>query len=157
MKLLILTSISKAYAKSDETVHSSGVMGVTGVADDSSSCRATSMAEATSLAADGAIRCFGGATTVGPKEMDSRVAVIELSRRTKRPPLEGATMDRPDMVNALKMGGGECSLLRINRLWIRYYSLAGGSSFKAEHVGVVEVIFHGVPQTGGVTVETVDR
>lgn len=81
---------------------------MTGVADDSSSCRAISMAEATSLAADGAMRCFGGATTVGPKEMDSRVAVIELSRRTKRPPLEEATIDEPDMVNALNMEGGDC-------------------------------------------------
>ena len=105
---MILTSISKAYAKSDETAHSSGVIGVTDVADDSSSCRATSMAEATSLAADGAMRCFGGATTVGPNEMDSRVAVIELRRRIKRPPLEGATMDGPDMVNTLKMEGGYC-------------------------------------------------
>lgn len=39
----------------------------------------------------------------------------------------------------------------------KYYFLAGGSSFKPEHFGEVDVTFQGVPRTGGVTVETVDR
>jgi hypothetical protein len=40
---------------------------------------------------------------------------------------------------------------------MRHSLLVGGSSFKPEHVGVVDVTFQGVPRTGGVTVETVDR
>jgi hypothetical protein len=53
-----------------------------GDADVSSDCLANPMAEATSDTSDGAIRCLGGTTTVGPELMSASLeASMELSRR----------------------------------------------------------------------------
>jgi hypothetical protein len=57
------------------------------------------IAAATSEASEGAMRCFGGTTTVGPLESESRVASLELRRRAKRFDDEG--MMRLDMVELI--------------------------------------------------------
>ena len=82
-------SISKANANLSVTrVSPEGVEGAEGVdvadLNSSNSCLAISMEAATSCASDGAIKCFGGTTTVGPRTeaRSSLVAVWELTRRS---------------------------------------------------------------------------
>ena len=79
-------SISKAKAYLPVTVVSGGVPGVDiGVEKSSSPCLANSMAAAVSCDSLGAIRCFGGTTTVGRRTFkESLVAVVELRRRNVR-------------------------------------------------------------------------
>jgi hypothetical protein len=55
------------------------------------------MADATSEASEGAMRCFGGTTTVGPLGLESRVASVELRRR-KKPLDEITALDMVDVV-----------------------------------------------------------
>lgn len=99
---------------------------------DRSWCRASSMVDATSAESDGAMRCFGGTTTVGPLEMDSRVASVELRRR-KRPKGDATMLDIVELWDwrwpwkgywesmgldearkkkGICSGGGDCSLYR---------------------------------------------
>lgn len=73
------------------------VGGADGDTASSSSCLATSIEVATSLAFEGAIRCFGGTTTVGPSERFSLEAPLELRRRMKCTPSE-TIKDGADML-----------------------------------------------------------
>lgn len=73
--------------------------GEEGVAVDSRLYRAVSNPVATSDALDGAIRCCGGATTVGPIWSFSWVASIDDSRRV-RPAVGGTIRDGADMAVA---------------------------------------------------------
>ena len=98
-------SISKAKAYLSVVLVSSGVPGVDiGDENSSSSCLANSIAAAVSCASLGAMRCFGGTTTVGERVVRaSLVASCELRRRRPRC-CPGGTRSDPDDILAVERG-----------------------------------------------------